>query len=54
MPRAERHTSMELMQREQKWGCGWSSEGAGGCAAQGMGFGSIYNIKLKKQENSEL
>ena len=54
MPTAERDTSMELMQREQKWGCGWSSQGAGGCAAQGMGFGSIYNIRLKNQENSEL
>jgi len=53
-PKAERDTSMELMQSEKKWGCGWGSEGAGGCAAQGMGFGSIYNIRLKKQQNSEL
>lgn len=41
---------MELMQSEQKWVCGWSSEGAGGYAAQGIGFGSIYNIRLKTKK----
>lgn len=47
---AERDTSVELLLSEQRWGCGWSSEGAGGYAAQGMGFGSIYNIRLKNKK----
>lgn len=35
MPKAERDKSTELAQSEQKGAWSWSSQGTGGCAAQG-------------------
>lgn len=57
MPKAERDAATEHqfpMQKKQEWGQVWSSEGDGGCAAQGMRFGSVCSIRLEYEETAKI